>query len=478
MTDLALMVDSSDVVLLTGNAIPPASANPAGAAGKDSFSGLLSERLQEGQPGRLSSRPPSVDAPPQATAVVINQQDENNASVPLDGKTLPGLPAMLSTQGNWVAEWSVENFAGPALTLALTPGAPQNTLGVQIGSAAITLTALESGPMALSSVAPVLSEGVKTLAQAVGGGQFAPPVGVITSEHQPLAATSAKQFQAAVPDSDIGKGRTTSATGSVSPLLQPLSASIQRALAQAINAAGLARPTTVAGSSVALQSSAASLQANGLTMAMQQLAKGNIASVASMDSRAISQLPIQQGQGLSSAIPETSTSPVSDASGLLSSLPRLSGSSGSSLLPLLPISTPVGQSGWANEVGQRVVWLAQSELREAQLQLHPRSLGPVEVRIVFGADQQLNVSFTAINPVAREALDAALPRLREMFEQQGLTLADANISQQSFADQHKNTEEDAGDNSGHAADGGDLQADYVLAPGTVLMGNGLIDAYV
>jgi flagellar hook-length control protein FliK len=64
------------------------------------------------------------------------------------------------------------------------------------------------------------------------------------------------------------------------------------------------------------------------------------------------------------------------------------------------------------------------------LQLTPEHLGPVEVRISM-QDGSASVSFNAAHADTRAALEQALPRLREMFSTQGLTLTDASVSQQS-----------------------------------------------
>ncbi|VAX02238.1 hypothetical protein MNBD_GAMMA20-1652, partial [hydrothermal vent metagenome] len=49
--------------------------------------------------------------------------------------------------------------------------------------------------------------------------------------------------------------------------------------------------------------------------------------------------------------------------GVLTGLGSLSG---------LPVNTPMGQPGWSAELSQRMVWLANREIREAQIQLNPR----------------------------------------------------------------------------------------------------------
>ncbi len=148
-------------------------------------------------------------------------------------------------------------------------------------------------------------------------------------------------------------------------------------------------------------------------------------------------------------------------------------------LPGLPVNTPMGQPGWSAELGQRMVWLANQEIREAQIQLNPRHLGPIDVRIVYSDSQQLSVSFTAQNPAAREALDAALPRLREMFEQQGLNLADASVSQESFAGGQQQEAENGlrhdamADTHGVVSDDGELQQ---RSP-PIAVGLGLVDIF-
>lgn len=52
------------------------------------------------------------------------------------------------------------------------------------------------------------------------------------------------------------------------------------------------------------------------------------------------------------------------------------------------------------------------------------------MRIVIQSDQA-SVVFTSKNGWVRDALDQTLPRLREMMEDQGINLTDANVSYQS-----------------------------------------------
>jgi len=206
-------------------------------------------------------------------------------------------------------------------------------------------------------------------------------------------------------------------------LAQPISESAQRALVIAMNDAGLAKrvsPNTLgqseAPSAMNMRQTGLSSVAMGLTTDSQIAAlTSKTVSNASFDASAAAGRMQQPSTATLTAATPISVENGNELSGLLSLGSRVSATSGSGFMPTMSVATPVGQAGWATEMGQRVAWLAQGELREAQLQLHPRSLGPVEVRIAYGHEQQLNVSFSAANPLAREALDAALPRLREVY---------------------------------------------------------------
>ncbi|MFT3737066.1 MAG: flagellar hook-length control protein FliK [Rhodocyclaceae bacterium] len=90
------------------------------------------------------------------------------------------------------------------------------------------------------------------------------------------------------------------------------------------------------------------------------------------------------------------------------------------------VRTPVGQAGWAEEVGHKLVWTAQQDSGKAELVLTPAHLGRVEISIDLKGDQA-SASFVAVNPVAREALQDAMPKLRDMLAQSGINLGQADV---------------------------------------------------
>jgi flagellar hook-length control protein FliK len=100
----------------------------------------------------------------------------------------------------------------------------------------------------------------------------------------------------------------------------------------------------------------------------------------------------------------------------------------------LQLDTPISNPKWAENFSQRVQWVVNQSMSGAQIRLNPQHMGPVEVRIHMQNDQA-TVSFTAQHGATREAIDAALPRLREMLSEQNVNVVDIDVSQHSFAEQ-------------------------------------------
>lgn len=90
------------------------------------------------------------------------------------------------------------------------------------------------------------------------------------------------------------------------------------------------------------------------------------------------------------------------------------------------VAAPVGTTGFATDFANRIVLLAQNGTHSAQLSLHPLELGPVNISIQMNG-QAATLALVAHHEATREAMQLALPRLQEMFQQNGLQLADAQI---------------------------------------------------
>jgi flagellar hook-length control protein FliK len=98
------------------------------------------------------------------------------------------------------------------------------------------------------------------------------------------------------------------------------------------------------------------------------------------------------------------------------------------------VNTPLGQDAWTDDFNQSITWLASQQGQSAQLHLNPPNLGPLDV-VLNVSDGQATALFTSPHAAVREAVEQALPRLREMLADSGITLGNAMVSDQSPREQ-------------------------------------------
>jgi flagellar hook-length control protein FliK len=96
---------------------------------------------------------------------------------------------------------------------------------------------------------------------------------------------------------------------------------------------------------------------------------------------------------------------------------------------LLRLEPRVGTGGWDNALSQRVLWMVSHQHQTAELNLNPPDLGPLQVVLSVNSDQA-SAAFVSQNPEVRQALEAALPRLKEMMAESGINLGNATVSDQ------------------------------------------------
>ena len=106
--------------------------------------------------------------------------------------------------------------------------------------------------------------------------------------------------------------------------------------------------------------------------------------------------------------------------------------------PTVPPTTPdvvdLNQKNWGRTLGQQLSWMVNNQLQQAEIRVNPPDLGPIELRVSL-QHNQTSVTFFCHEAAVREALETALPRLREMLGSQGITLNQAQVSDQSLAHQ-------------------------------------------
>ena len=112
---------------------------------------------------------------------------------------------------------------------------------------------------------------------------------------------------------------------------------------------------------------------------------------------------------------------------------------GFAMLPtsISDIQTPFGQTGWNQEVQQKVVWMATGGLESAILNLNPPELGPLKV-VIQVHNQKADALFISDNADVRLALKDSMEYLREAMLGSTITLGqtDVNASGQQHFQQH------------------------------------------
>ncbi|MBK1679978.1 flagellar hook-length control protein FliK [Rhodocyclus tenuis] len=98
------------------------------------------------------------------------------------------------------------------------------------------------------------------------------------------------------------------------------------------------------------------------------------------------------------------------------------------------VATPVRDRAWGADFAQKVVWLASNDKQSAQLTLNPPQMGPIEISLNLSKDGATAV-FVSPNAEVRDAIETALPKLREMLAGVGIELGQANVSSESFRQQ-------------------------------------------
>ncbi|HRQ05736.1 MAG TPA: flagellar hook-length control protein FliK [Nitrosomonas halophila] len=134
------------------------------------------------------------------------------------------------------------------------------------------------------------------------------------------------------------------------------------------------------------------------------------------------------------------TPPAAGMSGPVTPLPLGTSSATPPAAASVPVTTAFDSPAWPDEFGQKITWIATQRLQSAELKLHPAHLGPIEIMLQLSGEQgaqQVSAQFASHHAAVREAIEANLPRLREMMAESGITLTEVSVSAQT-SQQHAN----------------------------------------
>ena len=114
------------------------------------------------------------------------------------------------------------------------------------------------------------------------------------------------------------------------------------------------------------------------------------------------------------------------------------------------ITTPVGDPKFGDSVADRVLLMANNRLGNAEIRLTPAELGPVRVQVNVD-DGTATLQFHAAHAATRDALEQALPRLRDMLAEHGLSLGQASVGDDGS---RQGVRENAGDSGSNGSEDG------------------------
>lgn len=119
------------------------------------------------------------------------------------------------------------------------------------------------------------------------------------------------------------------------------------------------------------------------------------------------------------------------------------------------VDVPVGHAEWGDKLVGKLTWLTANKLSVAEIHLTPPDMGPMEVRVKV-QQEQANITIHSANPVVRDQLELHSHRLRDMLNEQGLSLEQFDVADSS----RQQTEGQGADGEGDNPDG---QSDRDLA---------------
>lgn len=187
---------------------------------------------------------------------------------------------------------------------------------------------------------------------------------------------------------------------------------------------------------------ALSVSNTNLPFASEALIREQWATESAADFAASPQAPGLSATHLNQAPPETQTSSPSKPS----SLP-----------------TPLHSEQWPAQFGEKLIWLAKSDVQTAQISINPPQLGPIQINLTLNGDQATAV-FASPHAEVRNAIENAMPQLKEMLSSAGISLGQSDVGsnlpqQQGFA------------NDPHAANSTKSTSENAILPGNDSIGN-------
>ncbi|MFV0277512.1 MAG: flagellar hook-length control protein FliK, partial [Parahaliea sp.] len=392
-----------DTLILSATAVAPSSQTARPAAGR--FTAAEGEKAAEGPFSQLLGKARQrYDAPPgrepgpaQGVSAGAASRSGDAAGPAAPGQGLPGAGNSLPPADSGTGETPADDGEGADLVVVLdalmdSDGSTDAALP-QGGDMAVPLPPVEAATAGLPTASPVMPVTTEA-ATGTNGEEDALPgsLGTQAGVARPLSLSAGQR--GGLPGAEAGDASGTPG--------------------RALPAASMAMPTDA----------------------------GSTAEVPEVSVARLADLAIDTAEG-SSRVPVSTALASADGADLPPGLATQShslmatGTTGGAS-ELAQARTTTTLAGTAHPLGEQFAGELAVHLRavargngvqEATLQLHPAELGRLHITLSTDGDQA-RVLFVADNVATRDAIEASLPRLRELLAQSGLNLADAGVGGQ------------------------------------------------
>lgn len=347
-----------------------------------------------------ATAPAAVSETAQSQAVSSNHDTNEGKTTPLEDTLSPSDPGLLP--GAVILLSAPAASGGPTASESKT-----DVLVPSAASAEIAVSPAVSAASAASAASASLEAATKHFRSIVLEDPSRSPSSPTEDPEQPLAPATSQPLQTAI--ERLLRDANESSV-SVTPLPEHAQRS-PRASRQGLPLPeGVVPPFDRGPKSDMTQATPITLQPDPLNTS-EGVEKGTISSGHPAEGSAASRHP-----ALSSFSPAPSSSPAAETRTLSVHTP------------------PTEVERWASETTQRLVWLAGRGETKAELQLTPPSLGKLEISLIVNNDQ-LTAHFVAASQATRDALEHALPHLREQLAQAGMSLGQTSVSTGDSSDQ-------------------------------------------
>lgn len=257
------------------------------------------------------------------------------------------------------------------------------------------------GKQELTTDAKTAAEDFLPVADAKAEAKDAPLVPDSRSPRPPIIASAPPtvETRSLTPDKDAPNAKTVSSNGQAPDRdLQGISARRQKS------------DLTAASKSTSEQQPPASLDRQEKLLNGDPALSARVGFAASLDAERAKEAPSPSTSAISPPIPQA----------VLNGAQALAGQVTEKLTPR------VGSPAWDQALGQKVVWMVAGDQQSASLTLNPPDLGPLQV-VLNVSNGHADAAFFAAQPEARQAIEAAMPKLREMLGDAGIQLGQTSV---------------------------------------------------